>query len=874
MNLKSSTLGIVFVAGLLNPAICLSMNPVAEEKAVIVKDDIRITVLTSGCFRLEWSEDKKFEDRASLTFVNRRTDVPKYSVEEREGFLEIKTDAMTLRYKLGSGKFTNDNLTIDVHSPGFQKTWHFGDIDDKNLLGTARTLDHCNGSLDLSTKKPIELCQGIISRNGWSVVNDSNNPLFDNSDWPWVTPRPTSPKQDFYFFGYGYDYKTAMKDYTAIAGNIALPPKFAFGVWWSKYWNYDDQQFRDIVEQFDRYDLGLDVLVIDMDWHITSMPDWYDPNGKKKKDQAGQQAGWTGFTWNKNYFPEPERFLKWTNENSIRTCLNLHPASGIEPHEAQYKQFAEMLGIDPNTKKYVPFDIVDKNFAQLYLNILLHPMEKMGVDFWWLDWQQWSTTKIEGVNPTFYLNYVHFSDMERQNKNRPLIFHRWGGLGNHRYQIGFSGDTIITWDSLAYQPYFTSTAANVGFGFWSHDIGGHYCRNGLGMPHDPQLYTRWIQWGTFSPVFRTHATADAEIERRPWAYPMEYFQAMRSAYDLRYALVPYIYTSARQAYDTGISICRPLYYDWPQNEEAYSSKNEYMFGDSLLVNPVIAPMLPGKKYISQKTWLPAGRWIEYSTGKVIDGPAVVESPFAIDEIPVYVKSGSIIPMAPKIKRVNDKPLNSLILEIYPGDKGNVSVYEDAGNDNYYKDGKCAFTDIAANSEGGKTTITINPVKGGYDNMPTARDYQLCLINTFPPKSISVNGEKISYSSKPADNTWSYDGGNVSTVIYLGKHDVTKAISVVVENDTADATMLSGIKGKLKHLRSFVDFAGRPAEPMYEYEPIVNTALTGIKMTYEPAKAVELISNFNDNYQAGLEIIKNRSIKQTNWQPYLEWLKMD
>jgi len=152
----------------------------------------------------------------------------------------------------------------------------------------------------------------------------------------------------------------------------------------------------------------------------------------------------------------------------MEVCLNLHPASGIQPHEDQYEDMAKAMGIDPATKKYVPFDIVHKKFAKNFMKYVLHPMENDGVDFWWLDWQQWSTTTIPGVNPTFYLNYVFFSDMERRNKKRPLIFHRYGGLGNHRYQIGFSGDTLSTWDSLAFLPYFTATAANVGFGYWSH----------------------------------------------------------------------------------------------------------------------------------------------------------------------------------------------------------------------------------------------------------------------------------------------------------------------------------------------------------------------------------------------------------------------
>ena len=200
----------------------------------------------------------------------------------------------------------------------------------------------------------------------------------------------------------------------------------------------------------------------------------------------------------------------------MKTSLNLHPASGIQPWEDHYPQMAKAMGIDPATQKYVPFDITDKKFAINYMNLIHHPLEKQGIDFWWLDWQQEHTTKMAGVTPTWWLNYVHFTDQQREGK-RPLLFHRWGGLGNHRYQIGFSGDTVSVWDSLAFQPWFTATAANVGYAYWSHDIGGH-------MPGavEPELYTRWVQFGAFSPILRTHTTKNPETERRIWAYPEPY----------------------------------------------------------------------------------------------------------------------------------------------------------------------------------------------------------------------------------------------------------------------------------------------------------------------------------------------------------------
>src|SRR5438309_2329297 len=159
--------------------------------------------------------------------------------------------------------------------------------------------------------------------------------------------------------------------------------------------------------------------------------------------------------------------------------------------------------------------------------------------------------------------------MERRGK-RGLLFYRWGGLGNHRYQIGFSGDTTSDWPSLAFQPYFTATAANVGYAYWSHDIGGH-----LPGVVGPELYTRWIQFGAFSPVLRTHTTKNPEAERRIWAYPAPYADIMHQAFVLREALIPYIYTEARRTYDTGVAFLRPLYYDSPEAEEAYHVPGEY-----------------------------------------------------------------------------------------------------------------------------------------------------------------------------------------------------------------------------------------------------------------------------------------------------------
>ena len=836
-------------------------NPKANPLAVVLSDNTRFTVLSPRVIRMEWSADGKFIDNASLTFVNRNVTVPAFTKKETNGVLEIVTDLVKLNYKIGSGMFNDKNLSVEFTVNGKPVTWKPGMLNKGNLLGTTRTLDGVDGPAD-------ELEQGIISRDGWYLIDDSKRPIFDNSEWAWVKARPENKSQDLYLFAYDLDYKMALKDYTDIAGKIAMPPRFAFGSWWSKYREYSDTEFRDLVGEFKMHDVPLDVFVIDMDWHVKSLPEFFK-DGQRQKDQAGEDSGWTGFTWNKNLFPSPEKFLKWTNDQHLKTCLNLHPASGIQPYEEVYPEMAKAMGIDPATKKYVPFDITDKKFATNYMNLVLHPIEKAGVDFWWLDWQQWGSTNIPGVNPTFYLNYVHYSDMEHQNKVRPLIFHRWGGLGNHRYQIGFSGDTHVTWESLNYQPYFTSTAANVGFGYWSHDIGGHQ-----GDAGTAELYTRWIQWGIFSPIFRTHATAAPQHERRIWAYPLDNFLIMRDAYLLRYSLVPYLYNEAHNTYKTGVSTVHPMYYDYPKDENAYSVANQYMFGRDIIVNPITKPLEEGNVALQQQTWLPEGKWYEYSTGSIIEGGKKVTMPFTLSDIPVFLKEGAIIPMQTKVERTDEKPLNPLILSFYPGKKGALKLYEDEGNNNNFKKGNFTYTAVTSEREGNTMNIVIAPVEGSFSGMLTSRGYELRFPGSFPPNTVTVNGENIPYSADAKVGHWSYVGDDLEPRVYVPEFPTNKKVSVELQFPDYDQQLLSGKKGQIKYMKQFEAFRlmNYWNDGLYSPFEIMSLSQFGQNLEYNLSDIKKEIDEFGDRWNNALLTIQ--SISETNkvYRPYYELLK--
>jgi len=823
-------------------------NPVANPGAVVVLGKARFTVLTPQMIRMEWAEDGKFEDHASLVFLNRNLPVPKFTKDlSKDGHaLTITTEDLKISYQPSAdGSFTADDLSISLLVDGHPTVWRPGMTDPENLKGTTRTLDGALGSK--TAQEAIE--PGLVSRSGWAIVDDSTHPLFDSSDfqflhgekspWPWAIERPTGKRQDLYFLGYGHDYRKALGDYVRVAGRIPLPPRFAFGAWWSRFWAYSDQEILDIARGFHENDTPLDVFVIDMDWHLNEE----ELKAAGRVDQSNGLLGWTGYTWDKELFPDPPAFLDKLHDEGLKTSLNLHPASGVQPWEDAYPAMAKAMGIDPATKKYIPFDITDKKYATNYMDILHHPMEKPGIDFWWLDWQSAPKTNMENVTATWWLNYVHFTDQQREGK-RPLLFHRWGGLGNHRYQIGFSGDVISVWPSLAFQPWFTSTAANVGYAYWSHDIGGH-----LPGSVDPELYTRWVQFGTFSPILRTHTTKNPESERRPWAYPEPYSAVLRSAFQLRYALQPYLYTEGHRTYENGVAFVHPLYYDWPEAKEAYDNQNEYMFGDQILAAPVVTPADAVSGLATEPVWLPAGEWIEWPTGAHLTGPVKVDRSFSINQIPIYLKAGSIVPMQPPMLYTGQKPVDPLILNVWPlepGTHSSYSVYEDSGEAELYQKG--VYTDLPINAAqtGDMLKVEIGPVQGHFRGMLEHRAYELRLPADWPPASVTVNGVPVRQATKSTVG-WRYDGNTLTTFIPIASTNVASKVTIEVRRApgmTARRTELNGFPGQMTRLREVYQ-AMRDTSPAGDATDFVIDAYeTGDRIGYHPERTAEEIAHFH------------------------------
>ncbi len=693
------------------PYFKLTFGAAANPEAVVEAGQARFTVLAAPLFRMEYSSNSAFEDRASQAFWYREQPLPEFTVHQADGVLVIETSALRLHYCQGQ-PFSAESLWIDLKEMG--ATWRYGDPDPGNLGGTARTLDGVDGAI------PISL--GLVSRSGWSLVDDSASLVFSGEGW--LEPRDASEGQlDLYFFGYGHNYLETLRDFTRISGAVSMIPRWVLGNWWSRYWEYTQEELTGLIEDFQNHEVPLSVCIIDMDWHITNT--------------GNNCSGWTGYSWNRQLFPDPEGLLRFLHEKGLKVALNLHPAEGVHPHEAMYAEMCEAVGQDPAQGEPVAFDITEPRFVDAYFRVLHHPMEASGIDFWWMDWQQGQKSRLTGLDPLWWLNHLHFYDLARNGSHRSFIFSRWGGLGNHRYPIGFSGDTVVTWASLAFQPYFTATASNVNYGWWSHDVGGHM--RGI---EDAELNARWVQLGVFLPVLRIHSTKNPYQDRRPWAYDAETFEVIRDALQLRHALIPYIYSMAWRFHRENVPPLLPMYYNYPEHEAAYACPNQYLFGDQLVVAPFIMPKDADTLLSRATVWLPEGEWFDYFTGQYYHGDSWQAVYGTLRETPVFAKAGAIVPQAPKVGWDGIGTPKELTLHVFPGADGRFELYDDEGNTNDYLTGVYALTPMVQEWSGSQTKLSVGPVVGEQSLAPALRTYNFKFRGFTQPEQaeVRVNGQ--------------------------------------------------------------------------------------------------------------------------------------
>jgi len=718
----------------------------------------RITLISPTLFRLEYAVDGKFLDDPTMFAYDRSHLLKEYTIKplDEGKQYEIVTSALRIVADNDNLPFGQQNTKVYFTMNGKEKQITARDLHSKtknlNLGGSIPTLDR--------VAAPVPLNDGLHSEDGWYYLIDTGKEVLKNG---WVENRDRNHVQDQYCFVYGNDFKAPLHDLGLISGFVPMTRKYMHGVWYSRWWPFTDNEFYELVAGYREHGFPIDVLSIDMDWHII--------DGVEKGIGHNYTKGWTGYTWNKSFFPDPKTFVQNMLKDSIHICLNEHPHDGIRPHEVMYVDFMHDMGKEPNGEILL-FDTGDKKYMGNYFKHSRKQNREYGIAFWWMDWQQdWVYPYVRGthMNNLPWINKLSFEDTKQEGR-RGAGYSRWGGWGDHRYPMHFSGDATANWDVLAFEVKLSQTSGSAGCYYWAHDIGGFHGGT------DPELLVRWTQFGALSAALRVHAARKADLDRRPWLWGEQATNAMRIAYSFRSEMMPYIYSSIWQTHKTMIPLNRPMYIEYNRDKNSFNQYQQFMLGDLILAAPITSAG-SGKDFeAEQRIWFPGENdWYDYFTDEKYTGNRTTIVKKTLDYFPVFIKGGYMLPMQPFSYRPASATLNHLNLLVYPGAAGSNNIftlYEDDGESQEYESGKCATTDLTYKRTGNKTTLTIAPAKGDYEGQALNRGYSIILGAMKDIKNVKVDNRKV----KP-----DYDEKTGKFIVQIGPRSIRKATVIAFEN---------------------------------------------------------------------------------------------
>lgn len=723
----------------------------AENRPVVIGNS-RFTFITDNLVRMEYAWDQKFLDDSTYFAVVRHAADVAVSVAREGRTYVLTTPAMRIEYDDDGLPFGQNNLRVSFEMDGRRRTWCMTDEQSGNLKGAVTTVD--------AVGAPIPRQDGLLSRDGWFLINDTGTDVYRNG---WLAPRDRDHVQDLYLFVYGRDYKAALRSLKAVSGPVPMTRRYVHGAWYCRWWPYTADDYRDLVRGYHEHGFPLDIVVFDMDWH--------------RKDAAvglshAFTRGWTGYSWNRELIPDPGALLRELRAQDIYVTLNDHPHDGIRPHEDMYADFMRRgLGRDPDRDPVPPFDAGDRRYMDAFMKYAHGESDSLGVAFWWLDWQQdYAYPVVRGTTTRHvpWLNELYYNYSQRDNL-RGQGFSRWGGWGDHRHPIQFSGDAVGNWDMLDFEVRLTTTSGNAGCFFWAHDIGGFYGGK------DRELYTRWTQFGLLNSSLRIHSVVGEDMDRRPWLWGEREEAAMRRVYRLRSCLMPYIYTSVRQCHTDMLPLNRGLYIEYPEAEEAYVREGQFLFGDLLLGAPVTRPGEGEDKVVHQEVWFPGGNdWYSLFTGRCYEGGQTLVVDCPLEESPVFVKGGWPLPLQPYRERMASAPLDTLVVRCYPGAEGSdhtYTLYEDDGTTLDYTRGRYATTPLRYRRSGGQVRVSIAPAAGSYEGQPQRRAYRIELPGVAAGATVRVNGRRVRAVA---------DAALGGIVVNVKRTDIRRSVEVCVE----------------------------------------------------------------------------------------------
>ncbi|MBR2247546.1 MAG: DUF5110 domain-containing protein [Bacilli bacterium] len=670
----------------------------SEEKAIIKGNNFRISVITERIVRLEFSPSGQFIDRPTQLVSKRNLGLANFSVDQNNSYLNVTTKYFKLKY-LKNAPFVgtkvdpakNLKITLNSRERDRNKDWYYGHPEARNMLGNFI-------SVDLNIDR--NYCKGLYSLDGFASIDDSQSKLIMEDG---TLVDPPSDHIDVYVFMYDRDFKQALFDYFKMTGSPMLIPRYAFGNWWSRNIEYDDKSIKELIRRFEKKKIPLAVMLFDNDWHIRNID--------KYKDLTN------GYTFNNRLITNPKEMIDEFHKRGIRVGLNIDPAGGFYPHEANYKYVQEFLAIKNPT--IVNFDPLNPKIMDVLFKVFLHPLEALGVDFFWNDYKG-----DKDIKKLWATNHYMFLDSGRNLNKRGLILGRNGIYAPHRYPILYGGSSEISWEELKKLPFKYLNAANIGVSFWSHDVGGNH-----GGVEEGELYLRYLELGVFSPILRFHGARGKYYKKEPWLWDVKTTSIAVDYLRLRHRLIPYLYTESYNYTKSGTPLIQPFYYNymWVYDDELY--KNQYYFGSQLLVCPILTKKDLTMNRTVHRFFIPDGIWYDFVTGKKFPGNKKYVSFFKEEEYPVFAHAGSIIPLSNRSDYNNTGIPTDLEIQIFPGVSNTYTLYEDDGITSLYKEGYFLKTSIDYNYLKNNYTVIIRSIDGKSGIVPEKRNYKMVFRNT-------------------------------------------------------------------------------------------------------------------------------------------------
>lgn len=695
----------------------IGKNSIANPKSVVKGEKYRITVLTERLLRLEYSEEGYFEDKATENVINRFLEIPKYEVMEDARVLTITTDYLKLYYVKnapfkGTKMSPANNLkvefleNIDQNKPN--RYWYYGMPEVKN---------YGSPGFELMENKKLNLVKGLYSLDGFVTIDDSNSMVIKSDG---VLEKREKQNLDIYLFIYLKDFSKCLEDYYKITGHTPLIPRYALGNWWYRNYKYGDEKLNELIIKFKENKIPISTLILNDDWHLK--------NEKKNIN--------TGFTFNTTLYKNPSSMISYLHSNNIKIGLTINPFEGLTNIDPTYNETIKYLQADKDG--VIPFNVYDPRTIDVYLKFYIHQLDNLGIDFYFIDYAD--KTKLKELS---ILKHYQYYDMTKYSGRRPLLYAYNSCLAPHRYSILYSGKNIVSWDTLKEIPLFNINSSNNGVTWWSHDIGGYHKGT-----EDNELYIRFVQLGTFSPILKLSSEEGKYYKREPWRWGIKTYDITKDYLQLRHKLIPYIYSEAYRLSRFGTPLVYPLYYKNPEMYDDPLYKNEYYFGGQFFISPI----LTHKDYIMDrvihKFYIPEGTWYDFITGKKFPGNRRYVSFFRDQDYPVFVKMGAIIPMATGEDIFSTKPPKNMEIQIFPGQSNNFVLYEDDGETNLYLKNNYVLTSIDYNYMPNNYTVIIRALEGKGDIIPPLRNYKFVFRNTKKAQDVTIykDYEKVPFES--------------------------------------------------------------------------------------------------------------------------------